>query len=286
VIYSIYDDNFDREKILDRADISLKVAQETNPEILEKLNQFTLALEALGQRKVERLQLIQGLGIGIAIVYFFALMFYFIRRLSNSDHAAESARRETEEILTTINEGLFLLDKKLTIGSQHSKALCSLFNIEKPADSNFLELIQPMVSEKTFATAKEFLGLMFEDHVEPSLIQSLNPLNVVEMHIAQAKGKFETKYYSFQFFPVEKEGKLLHILVSIIDISERIQLENELDKSRKQSSQEVELLLSILHIKPELLASGLSSTEKGLSEINLILKSSSNSDSEQLQDAP
>lgn len=272
VMYSIYTENFDLEKTLGKTEVAISSARETNPEMLKLLNEFTDTVDALGKDKVERLQIIQGIGIAIAIIYFSILMLYFVRKLGRSDRAAESARGETEEILATVNEGLFLLDKDLNLGSQHSKILCSMFNSKELAGSNFIELIRPMVSDKTLNTTTEFLSLMFEEHVQASLIQSLNPLNEVEMHIPKNEYELEKKHYCFQFSPVEKKGQLLDILVSITDITERVQLKNELDVSNKNSSQEVALLLSIIHIKPELLAEGLASTKRGLAEINELLK--------------
>lgn len=272
VMYSIYGDNFDAQKTSEKTATAIAVARATNPGMLELLNEFSVAVERLGKNKVERLQLIQAVGIGIAITYFFILMFYFIRKLRRSDRAAETARGETEEILATVTDGLFLLDKDMIVGSQHSASLCRMLNQKDVAGVDFLKLIKPMVSAKTLSTTKEFLELMFADHVQPSLIQSLNPLDQVEMQIVENDGTFVHRHFTFSFSPVEDKGRLAHVLVSIIDITDRINLEAELDQSRQQATKQLDMLMSVIHVKPELLATGLQSTEQGLAKINELLK--------------
>ena len=52
----------------------------------------------------------------------------------------ENAKRETDNILATVEEGLFLLDKDLKIGSQHSLELRSIIGDKNPANKKFIQL--------------------------------------------------------------------------------------------------------------------------------------------------
>lgn len=45
-------------------------------------------------------------------------MFHFLRQLRESDEKTDSALKENQEVLDTVNEVLFLLDKDQKIGSQ------------------------------------------------------------------------------------------------------------------------------------------------------------------------
>lgn len=65
---------------------------------------------------------IERIGIAVAMIYFLLFVGFFLRRLAESDERAEQARRETDKY-STVNNGLFLLDKDLNIGSQYSKEL-------------------------------------------------------------------------------------------------------------------------------------------------------------------
>ena len=76
------------------------------------------------QNYVDRLQKelfwIQTAGVLLALALFFLMIFGVIRQLIAGDRKLAEARRETEEILETINEGLFLVDRDLNIGQQYS----------------------------------------------------------------------------------------------------------------------------------------------------------------------
>jgi two-component system chemotaxis sensor kinase CheA len=280
VIYSIYEDEFIKEDVLKDTISAIASGRQANAKMLQLLSDFSVAVEDLGRSKVERLQFIQTAGITVAVIYFFILMFYFIRKLASSDSAAAIAQKEVEEILATVSDGLFLVNKDMVVGSQYSASLSTLLNKHDIAGTNFFTLIKPMVSEKTLRTSSEFMEMMFADHVEPSLIQSLNPLNQVEMQISQTDGSFEQRHFTFSFSPVSDHGQLSHLLVSIVDITERINLEIELDQSRQNSNKQLDMLMSVIHVNPTLLATGIRSTEQGLEKINELLRTPANNDAQ------
>ena len=85
------------------------------------------SLEELAQQKTATMRWIQILAIGLAFLNFCFIVFKFIARLSASDHAAALARQESERILGSVREGLFLLTRERTVGSQRSSSLDKLF---------------------------------------------------------------------------------------------------------------------------------------------------------------
>ncbi len=58
----------------------------------------------------------------------------------------EQAHRETEDIFRTTQDGLFLLDHRLRMGSQTSQALSKVLGFDVCPGANFLELLGPSVS--------------------------------------------------------------------------------------------------------------------------------------------
>ena len=63
----------------------------------------------------------------LALLNFVYIVFKFLRRLNASDQVAESARRETEDILNTVTEGLLLVRADGKLGSQFSASVRKLF---------------------------------------------------------------------------------------------------------------------------------------------------------------
>ena len=247
--------------------------QANNLALLKLMNTLTVELESIASSKATRLRWIQTVGISLAVLNFFIIMFHFIRQLRESDEKIENARKETQEILTTVDEGLFLLDENLTIGEQHSRSLFELFNRSTIAGQSFEELIKEMVSEKDLTTAHSFVKLLFKPSVKEKLIGDLNPLNQVEVHIHQADGSFTNKYLKFAFSRAMLDDKISHILVTVKDISSEIKLTQQLEEAKSQSNQQIELLYSITKKSPEMLSMFINNAQKTLDKINQHLKS-------------
>lgn len=74
-------------------------------------------------RQANTIRLVQIIGIFIILGYFVVFILFFMRRLKDADIQTIQAQQETAEIMQTVNTGLFLLDRNLTIGNQYSNAL-------------------------------------------------------------------------------------------------------------------------------------------------------------------
>ena len=102
---------------------AVSYAYSNNLRLLELMNELTTELEVEAQGQANRLRMIQTTGIILALLNFMFILFKFIRRLRESDEATEAAKQETDGILATVREGLFLLDADFRIGTQYSKSL-------------------------------------------------------------------------------------------------------------------------------------------------------------------
>ena len=70
------------------------------------------------------------------------ILFKFIRRLRESDEATEAAKQETDGILATVREGLFLLDADFRIGTQYSKSLGTLLDWAVAPGDSFIDYLR------------------------------------------------------------------------------------------------------------------------------------------------
>jgi signal transduction histidine kinase len=199
-------------------------------------------------------------------------MLHFLRQLRDSDIVLEKARKETTEILQNVNEGLFLVDDKMIIGSQHSAQLSEILGTEEIAGQSFQFLLETMVSEKDAETARGFIELLFDKKIKEKLIADLNPLNLVEVNIAQASGGFLTKHLQFSFARAHQGAQISHVLVTVQDVTEKVRLEKALAESRKHSESQIEMLTSLLHTHPSLLQEFISNSYACYNRINNILR--------------
>lgn len=248
-----------------------------NVRLLTLMNDLTVELENIADSKAKRLRLIQTVGISLAIINFLIIMFHFLRQLKTSDEKIALAREETVEILETVNEGLFLLDRDQVIGGQYSAAMHSIFGHRDLAGKHFDSLLDGIVSDKQSHTASSFINLLFDPRKKQKLIGDLNPLRQLEVHIPQADGSFANKHLSFDFSRVEKGGQIVHILVTVQDISAQVQLARELESAKSQGEEQLELLSTVIQSDGALLQEFLHNSFRSFEKINHQLKQSARS---------
>jgi len=251
---------------------SLQQAKAQNLALLNLMNDLTANLEDVASSKANRLRIIQTIGITLAIVNFLFIMLHFLRQLRDSDAVLEKARKETEEILDTVKEGLFLVDEKMKIGQQYSAELIKILGFNDVAGKNFEDLLINLISEKDAQTSRGFIELLFDPKIKEKLISDLNPLSLIEVNIAQSAGGFLTKQLQFSFARAYQDGAISHVLVSVIDVTEKIRLEKALSESKKHSESQVELITSLLHTHPSLLQEFIENSYACYNRINNILR--------------
>ncbi|MFT7561531.1 MAG: two-component system chemotaxis sensor kinase CheA [Flavobacteriales bacterium] len=242
-----------------------------NLALLKSMNNLTVELELIASSKATRLRIIQTVGILLAVINFFIIMFHFIRQLKDGDRRVESARNETLEILENVNEGLFLIDESYTIASQYSRELEIMFARKDIAGMSLDELLNDVVSEKYLIIARRFISLLYRSDIRSNLIADLNPLTEVEVTISEEDGSFITKYLRFSFSRAYESGVIKDILVTVTDVSSRVLLERELAITKEQGERQVEVLTSILHANPDYLRSFISDLFVSFQKINSIL---------------
>jgi two-component system chemotaxis sensor kinase CheA len=262
----------DAGRQLDR-DVSaaLRTSRRSLPLIDNELTSIVAELQAGNARSATQLRLVMLTGLLIAVVLA-ALVTMLLLARQRQDASLREARQQTMDILRTVKDGLFLLDEKLIIGASYSSALESLFQRTDLAGMHFEELLRSVVSEKTLATALKFVGVLWSERTKENLVKSINPLGEVEVNFDPGTGKASQRYLQFEFHRVRVDGKITHVLVSVSDVSARVDLARELQSSQSQAQAQVDTLLGILHVDPTQLASFLNDSNAAMKMINAVLR--------------
>jgi two-component system chemotaxis sensor kinase CheA len=250
---------------------ALRASRHTLPVLDGELTAIAADLQATNLRSATELRLVMlsGLVIAVALVVLVTILLSARQRQEGS---LRQARQQTADILRTVKDGLFLLDRNLNIGSAYSSALETLFPRKDFAGLAFENLLKSVVSERTLATALKFVKILWAERTNEKLVKAINPLGEVEVHLDGGHGKFATRYLQFDFHRVRLDGEMTHILVSVSDVSARVDLANELKNSQSQAQGQVDTLLGILHIDPAQLTSFLNDSNAAMKMINAVLR--------------
>ena len=260
--------------------MAVDYAKANNLKLLGLMNDLTTTLEAVASKRANTLRIVQTVGIALALLNFAFILFKFLRRLRTSDAEIEAVSEENREILTSVREGLFLLTPEMQLGSQLSKSAHALFGRPLQPGQDFFEVLQPLVSEKVLNEARDYIDLLFSPHVKEQLVQGINPLSEVKATVKNRLDQDTTRYLSFHFNRVQSAGKVRHLLVTVQDISQKVELEVRLQSERQRSQKEFSMLLKAFETDPVTMRSFVERTEASLLEINDLLRSTSSVSSE------
>jgi two-component system chemotaxis sensor kinase CheA len=238
----------------------------------ESMKQLAAAVDKDNQSQGSVFRAIQIGGMVAGVLLLGAIFFYFARNMRKEEAISNRARKETADILRTVNEGLFLLDKELKLGNERSMALNTIFRREDFKDLTFDTLLKEIVPDKTLRTAMDYVALLWGERVNEKLVKTINPLNEVEVHFDNPAGGFDTHFLEFDFNRVKSDGTLSYLLVTVNDVTKRVMLSRELQESQEKAQAQLDLLLRILHVEPESLTGFLTDADVSLKMVNSILK--------------
>lgn len=221
-------------------------------------------------RQATTIRAIQIVGVAAVLLYFLIFIFFIVRRLRSVDAQVVAAQRETQEIMETVNTGLFLLDKDLKVGNQYSAALEGIMGTNRLAGEKLSTILRNRISDSDLQTAEEFVDQLYNPRVKAKLVDSLNPLNKIMLH--DGTGADENRYLDFRFSRVYEDKEIARILVSVNDVTDVVRLEHRLEKERAQNDRQIEMLTTILNVSPRTINEFIAGTHMRIEKMNDILK--------------
>jgi HPt (histidine-containing phosphotransfer) domain-containing protein len=161
----------------------------------------------------------------------------------------EKAKAETDNILASVKEGLFLLNNELKIGSQYSKELLNILRVNKLANRKFLNILKNKISKDNINDTKHYLELLFDNKHDEEMLEDLNPLNEIEVIVDNQK-----KFLTFSFRRIKHRGNdISELMVTVVDVTNEINLQHSLEEQRNENKRKMDWILSIFNTDPHLL---------------------------------
>ncbi|MDO4694696.1 MAG: ATP-binding protein, partial [Eikenella sp.] len=216
--------------------------------------------------------ILQGATLAAFIIYLLVFVYYFLRRLRKADAQIDLAFREISEIMETVDVGLFLLDRNLSIGDSYSVELENLLARRDLQGQNLMDVLESMVSEEDLQSTQAFIGQLYNPRVKERLIFSLNPLDCVPLQVAGRRGSIETRYLSFRFKRIYHEQEIARVLVNVSDITSAVLLAQRSEQERAQNDMQLEMLGAILSSDSETIKDFIGRARQHAWDINAVLK--------------
>lgn len=269
-----YLENADNVMVPSADDLTQAVEQAKTSSLLmnDSLDSLTNEVFNSAESEASTIRLIQAIGVFAIFAYFLIFVFFFVRRLRETDAEALAARRETQEIMETVNTGLFLLDKDLRIGQQHSRALNDIIGADRLAGENFTNVLRGRISDKDLKTTQQFIEQLYNPRVKEKLVDSLNPLHKVMLHNTSGNKGLNDRFLDFKFSRVYDDKNIARILVNVNDVSDAVYLEQRLEKERTENDMQIEMLTTILNVNPKIINEFIANTQTHIEKMNNILK--------------
>jgi HPt (histidine-containing phosphotransfer) domain-containing protein len=188
--------------------------------------------------------------------------------------ALEAAKRESDVVLSSVRAHLMLIDSSFFIQSRYSNELEEVFHQTQHGSENLLSVLQRLLSDRMFRTARDYLTLLFDASKKERTVLKVNPLQEIEVNVTDAQGRPALRYLNFKFRRIIDRGHIARVLVSVEDVTDRTVLEHQLRDSENQKVRQFELLIGILHVEPRALDGFVKMTNEQLARIDEALKAS------------
>ena len=187
---------------------------------------------------------------------------------------AELARslQMTDTIMGSVAEGLFLLDPELRIAPKYSAALSGILGEADLGGSDFLERLKSITPAKTHDLTARFLKLLFNPSKTDSVVGKINPLKEVEAAFPDEHGQLQPKFLAFSFERIREGDEVRQAMVTVSDVTAKVELARELAESKQRMERQAELLLSIMHVEPAMLSDFIEGAHAELERANSILR--------------
>ena len=215
-------------------------------------------------------------GGGVVLALLLPLTIYARRQARERVGEAASARRQLTNILGSVHEGLFLIGRDLRLSAIGSASMRELLRLGTPAGRLFEEVLRTLlVDEETLTAAVTFLQLLWAERADEHAIESLNPLNQVEVSFANSRGGSERRILSFTFRRVGGTRRADDfILGTVNDVTDRVLLTRELEQAQVDADSQADLLLQLVRTDPVVLVGFLNDADDAFRRCNAILSAS------------
>jgi two-component system, chemotaxis family, sensor kinase CheA len=171
-----------------------------------------------------------------------------LNELKESNRGLDSAKRRAEGILAGLPGRVLVLDADGRIQGDFASQLEPSVPPVEGAAETFADLLRPVVSAQTLATARDYLKALFDPERDGRALAAANPLQSVEAGVRDEEGVLHERTLSFRFRRLRENGSIARVTVALEDVSARIEAERNAHEGERRKAKHFDTLLGILYV--------------------------------------
>ena len=225
-------------------------------------------LAALPGASTQRLVL-AGICAALALL---PLTLHLRRRIRALAAECAATQRQLLNILVSVREGVFAVDRDLRLSAPCSAAMGELLRVSSPAGRRLEDLLRPLLDQETLTAALTFLRLLWSEQADEHAVEALNPLGQVKVTFVSARAASEHRYLSFSFRRVAGTRPVADCIIgAVADVTDRVLLARELEQAEAAGDSQAELLLQLVRADPIALLAFLDDADTAFRKSNALL---------------
>jgi two-component system, chemotaxis family, sensor kinase CheA len=196
----------------------------------------------------------------------------FKRSERKAPEPAPAGGRLSDALLRSVSQGILFLDSGGRMLPQASQSLGTLFRREEFVDLTFEKLLAPLVTAKTLSAVRAQTTRLFRPEAQATA-EDLKVLQDVELRLPNLPDGSSTRaHYAFEFCAMDDSFAPYAWLVTVTDITTRVQSTRELEDLRGQLQAHSEMLRCVMQHGGAHFAAFLQRTDASMKAINTVLK--------------
>jgi len=165
--------------------------------------------------------------------------------LYDMTHLAE--RDEIAAMKDSMQIGLFFMDKNFIIQDHYSRYLEEMLSEQNLFGKAFTDIITDSVSKNELEAIKDYFNMILERSYDQEMLDDINPLS--EMRYVNRNSE-NIKVLQFAFTTVERGRGEVFILVTVYDITVRVELQQRLAEEESRRQEEMQSVFELIKVEP------------------------------------
>jgi len=187
--------------------------------------------------------------------------------LYDMTHLAE--RDEIAAMKDSMKIGLFFIDKNYIIQDHYSRYLEEMLTDTRLFGKAFTDIIEDSVTPSEMEAIKDYFNMVLERTYDQEMLEEINPLSELHFYNQQAGTK---KVFQFEFNTVERGQGEVFILVTVYDITVRVELQQKLAEEESRRQEEMQSVFELIQVSPDVFHDFMKDTEHEFDTIDKTFK--------------